>query len=280
MPHAYHPDFTTGDVELSSASGGLRFRCQMSILTRASTVFALMFADAKPDPEAASGEPSQILLDDDEATLEVLLRIAHGVPFLSVLDLEGDIDAVERVALAAEKYELRAALDVVRLALLSLTLRRPEHALRRYALASLLGWPHIAQDAATASLDVALAYREPLPLMDLRDLERLLALRHSRIAAFTEALNSAGGPFAFENSKMCSNRKHGMNEAKWRILKQAMLLEMWQRPSGASVLADSAATAAFRGMVCNPCGGSPVYDWESFCARLKALIDGLPDELP
>lgn len=277
MPPAFHPDFQSGDLELVSAGGKLRFRTHAATLARASGFFAAMFADAKAD--AANGEPAQITLDEDERTLEALLRIVHGVPFLSALDLEGDIDAVERLALAAEKYDVGAALEVVRLALHSPALRATEHALRRYALASRLGWTAIAQEAATASLDVVLDYRSPLPQMEMRDLERLLALRHSRIAAFTDALDAADGPFVSESSPTCrvGGIPHQLDPSAWTMLKQSMLLEMWQRPSGASVLADRGAIAVFRGMKC--CMSAPRHNWERFLERLSTLIDGLPSEL-
>ncbi|EJD37693.1 hypothetical protein AURDEDRAFT_116692 [Auricularia subglabra TFB-10046 SS5] len=172
-----------------------------------------------------------------------------------------------------------AALDVVRLALHSPALRGTEHSLRRYALGSRFGWAAIAQEAATCSLELTLDYVTRLPDMEMRDLERLLAFRHARIAAFSAALDDADGPFAFEHSRRCARAaNHRIEDSAWTVLRQSMLLAMWQRPSGTSVLADGVATTAFRSAACKNCSWS-VYDWDSFVERVGVLLQGLPRAL-
>ncbi|KZV96666.1 hypothetical protein EXIGLDRAFT_732691 [Exidia glandulosa HHB12029] len=157
---AYHPDFTHGDVELILANCETRFRLDSSTLRRTSGFFAAMFdADSAKGELAqvgAKGEPAHVTIDEDEHTVEALLKIASGLQF--ALDWFHDLDAIELLAWAAEKYEVGAALDVVRLLLDGSAMRGPEHALRKYALASHHGWHDIAQDAARDALDVVLDF--------------------------------------------------------------------------------------------------------------------------
>lgn len=276
-----HADFTAGDVELT-VGDGTQFRIDASTLRRTSLFFAAMFQDARPD-SATPGAPTQLAVDEDAHTVEVLLKIASGLRFPRAL--VADMGAIERLARAAEKYGVGAALDVVQLLLDASGLRTPEAALRRYALACRHGWAEIANDAANDALDVVLDYGA-LPQMEMRDLARLLAFRQRRVDAFAARLEEDAGAVGAANAGLCpeehyksSKHRPRSGDMSWQLLKQKMLLEMQRRPSGSTLFADEDAIAVLRKAYCAQHGLGNLYKWEELREDIRSCIPLLPTSL-
>lgn len=274
-----HRDFTSGDVEIITRTG-TRFRTQSAVLCRTSGFFASLFEHAQAEGAAAQGEPAQITVDEDDQTIAILLKIASGLPFLAETNSLG-VSGVERLALSAEKYEIPGALDVVRLALHAKKFNLPENVMLRYTLASRFNWTDLAEEAALETLDLALKY-DKLPYMDMRHLTRLLSLRQRRIDAFTQVITSLSGAFALENNGNCrhSSKSHPAGDEKvaWAMLRASLVLKMWRRPSGSSILQVDELVGAVQEAKCRV-HGLNIYDWDRLKGKLEILLSQLPTTL-
>ncbi|KZV96665.1 hypothetical protein EXIGLDRAFT_732690 [Exidia glandulosa HHB12029] len=273
----YHPDFTDGDVELILADSETRFRIESSTLRRTSEFFAAVFV------VGAKGEPAHFTIDEDEHTVEVLLKIASGLRFPN--EWVDNLDGIELLARAAEKYEVGAALEVVRLLLDSSAMRGPAASLRKYALASRHGWHDIAQDAARDALDVVLDF-DDIPDMDMRHLTRLLSFRQKRVEAFVKAISFRDDVTAIgaANRGLCpgGSTEHSIGEdGTWQYLKAKMLLRIAEMPSGVTLLDDGDVVHNVRGVrACARHSSSKAYDWERLHAEILACVAQLPKDLP
>ncbi|KZV97575.1 hypothetical protein EXIGLDRAFT_764235 [Exidia glandulosa HHB12029] len=106
----FHPDFDDdgGDVTLV-ACDGMRFRVHSTQLKRASGWFRSLFAIPQPERRAASDRT--LAMSEDSLIVEILLDISFALP-PNVARLESLSD-LERALLAAEKYEMPAALEIL-----------------------------------------------------------------------------------------------------------------------------------------------------------------------
>ncbi|EJD50664.1 hypothetical protein AURDEDRAFT_112244 [Auricularia subglabra TFB-10046 SS5] len=271
----YHPDFSDeGDVVLQTPAG-VQFRIEASILRRSSGFFSTMFASAQPDP--SPGELQTIRVEEDEKTLDVLLKIASGryVPFTEQLV---DMADIERVAHAADKYDMAAALALVRLLMHAPVAKAMP--LHRYALASRYGWEDIRADAAADSLSVDIDFAD-VPPMDMLHLTRLLTLRQRRVTAFAAALHDPQGNFSSGNRGTCSAASHPLDKpTPWENLKRSMILDITHNPSGTTVLSDEACNRAVEKATCPKCGDhKSLWRWDMTRDNILDTISRLPKDL-
>lgn len=264
-----HPDFTEGDIELVPADRTCCFRVLSSTLRRTSPFFSDMFSNSQPDG-------AQVALSEDKETVRMLLSVANGLSL--PIDKPGDMDCLERLAYAAEKYEMRVVLDLVRLVLWHKELQRPELALRRYALATHFAWADLAREALIAALDVDLSSAQLPPTMSARELAGLVSLRDRRVRLFVEQID-------YTLKRACSCPLSACSDPEgicWPELKQAMVLAMMSRPSGSSVLTvDAGAVDNVRLVTCESRRqhSGKRYLWAETQTKIQALIARLPSTL-
>lgn len=271
----FHEDFTVdGDIELVTPSR-VHFVVPSSVLARASGFFRAMFANAHPDQDPAR-EREVIAVEEDEQTLEILLKIVCALPYaFAQMD---DMDVIERVACAADKYDVPAALQTMQL-LMHAPIARP-HALRRYALAARFGWDTVCADALVETLDADIDFAR-LPPMDMMHLARLMRLRQYRVTTFATVLDDKV-IFNSGNRDTCFGAGHILRRpTAWESLKAALVLELVRRPSGKTVVsANQVFLDAAREAICPDC--SPpcaLYNWPDTFNLIKRALERLPTNL-
>ncbi|KAJ2931278.1 hypothetical protein H1R20_g5847, partial [Candolleomyces eurysporus] len=118
-----------------------------------------------------------IYLNDDEKTLENLLRMVSGLPLLPLDSCE----MVDSVLHAAENYEMPGAMSIVRLAIT--TLPFTDYSLHMYGVCCRYGWEPEAKLFASRTLHYNLydeAHRESLEKMSTSALLNLLTVHRQR----------------------------------------------------------------------------------------------------
>ncbi|KZW03252.1 hypothetical protein EXIGLDRAFT_828616 [Exidia glandulosa HHB12029] len=242
-PVAYHPDFEGEDDVVLVTSDSVRFRISSAVLRHASGFFHTMFDNPQPDNEIPSKEPNVRSLDEDARTMAILLKVASGlrVEFLKTF---GDIvvGEMERIAFAADKYDMSAALDVIELAMYTPTAMA--HPLHRNAMATRYGWHDVSAEAALDALDLELTFQD-IQSMDMAHFNRLLRLRHRRVAAFATALNNRDGQLAGGNRGTCYKCQLELERPTvWENMKRYLLFELASKPSGSSISFDDSCCVA------------------------------------
>ncbi|KZW03253.1 hypothetical protein EXIGLDRAFT_725708 [Exidia glandulosa HHB12029] len=279
-PDTYHPAFNSeGDVVLVT-SDSIRFRITSPVLRTASGFFRTMFDSAHPDPGTPLGEPSVISVDEDAHTMTVLLKVASGmrVDFFKTLP---NIEDMERVMFAGEKYDMPAVMEAMELMMYTPTAKsRPLH---RYALASRYGWSDICADAAIDTLDLEIDFHD-VPAMDLEHFNRLLRLRSRRVAAMSAALNDKNGRFKGGNRGTCApDGTHTLAQpTAWEVMKRYILYEMTIRPSGSSIDFADPCCVAVATAVCPKCPAATrpyLFAWEVTRRNIERILASLPKDL-
>lgn len=181
--------FANGDLRLLSSDNVLFPMCS-STLSRASGWFRAMFTLPQvPDGVAAAGNSLDIEplpMSEPAEVLSGLFSIIGGLA-LPALD---DIDLVESILYAADKYEMSMPIAVLRAAALPPFLqKRP---IRVYAIACRMLWEADAKEAASRTL--GLDIMAPESTTDLARLEtpylmKLLALHDERRKQVDQALD-------------------------------------------------------------------------------------------
>jgi hypothetical protein len=298
----YHPLFSfDADVVLGSHDSVL-FRVPSTTLKMTSAWFRTMFtlpqgsppssrsqsqrdpfantAATGPSTAAPAADTEIISLDEDERTLEPLLRMICGLE-ISTLDTW---DAVEPVLYAAEKYEMPGPASIVRA-----LLRTPafsDEPLRLYAAACHFGWAEDARTASTRSLSVNLYDAKNRPaLLRLRtaDLLALFELHHERRKQFRQRI--AESPFLTDaqlaDVARCSRCRDSISYVEWRELRNVMFAELETCPAGDTVLAGLEVWPAAQACWAAKCKKvtclSPVYDKTLSSKAIKDVLDSLPN---
>jgi hypothetical protein len=117
-------------------------------------------------------------MNDDDTTLEHLLRMVSGLPLLPL----DSCDMLERVLHAAEGYEMPGAISILRLAITTspLASANPIH---MYGICARYGWEDEARLLSTRTLAHNLfdeKHRGSLERLSSQALWRLFALHRSR----------------------------------------------------------------------------------------------------
>ncbi|KZW03251.1 hypothetical protein EXIGLDRAFT_699160 [Exidia glandulosa HHB12029] len=276
-PDSYHPEFSDeGDIVLL-ASDSVRFRIPTTVLRRASGFFRSMFDSAQPDHSTPSGEPSVISVDEDARTMAIILKVASGLP-VEFLKAFTEITDIDRIALAADKYDIPAVLRVLELAMYAPSAKA--HPLHRYAMASRYGWHDVCVEAAVDTLDMDLNFQN-VPSMDMEHLARLLRLRYRRVHAMAAALEDQEGQFAVGNKGACLYCGKALaRPTAWENMKRYLLCEITFMPSGSTIRLDDPCCQAVKDATCTECpGGAPLFDWVLTERLVDNMIASLPTDL-
>ncbi|KAJ7497068.1 hypothetical protein FB451DRAFT_1209958 [Mycena latifolia] len=226
----FHPSFCSpdGDIVLSAKGGDLFFRLHSFILKTTSSWFRTMLSL----PQGQSPSVEVIFMDEDEDTLELLLRMVSGLPLLPIVHY----DVVDKILFAAEKYDMPGPMSIMRLLVMTPPLL--DQPFRLYTVSCRYGWEEEARFASTQTLTHNLHDPEVRPLLQRLSTEALLnlfELHHSRKEALRDRLNKP--PFvASENTSACGNCHAPINYHTWRELKYRMIQEMEVRPLGDTIL--------------------------------------------
>ncbi|EJD50675.1 hypothetical protein AURDEDRAFT_160579 [Auricularia subglabra TFB-10046 SS5] len=268
---------TDGDIVLETPSGG-QFRAQSVALARASGFFAAMFTDARPDVSSATTAPEVISVEEDNLTMTVLLNVAAGRPF--PFNELRDMADIERIAQAADKYDIPAVLSILEVMMHAPVAR--EQPLRRYALAARYGWAAVRVDTEKELLDLEIDYAN-LPPMDMLHLARLLRLRQLRVSTLASILDDPDGEFKKGNVSRCLPGGHALSRpTAWDSIKAAVLWEVSRKPSGSTVpaLLGSYSESTTSCSVCGRAGLTVnLWTWKHTCDKIIQAVNGLPSTL-
>lgn len=117
-----------------------------------------------------SHEPEIIYLEEEADVLELLLRMACGLPFVDITSL----DLLEGVIYAAEKYDMSGPMSILRLCLLSPAL--PDDPFRLYAIARKHGWHEAAKTLSARTLSLHIWDPKYVPALKTASSEALIDL--------------------------------------------------------------------------------------------------------
>ncbi|EJD45108.1 hypothetical protein AURDEDRAFT_124915 [Auricularia subglabra TFB-10046 SS5] len=214
-----------------------------------------------------------IALPEDELTLDVLLKLALGLPaVLERLSLLG----VQRALYAAKKYAMLGAADILERELCT---HVEASAMAVYVFAS----AHSCQRAADKALDRLI--RSSIDFKDIPDghgLARLICKRAERTRLFNDHLRSraTGSAFARENTGVCCHCAGEQPDSSvWGKLQLAASVRFSDTPSVGAVFAHPDVTAfaeQLEKLKCSSCGLCP-YSWLKIQASLRDLAKCIID---
>ncbi|KAJ7718000.1 hypothetical protein DFH07DRAFT_860700 [Mycena maculata] len=271
----FHPSFCSpdGDIVLAAKGGDLFFRLHSFILKTTSSWFRTMLSL----PQGQSSSVEVIFMDEDEDTLELLLRMVSGLPLLPVVHY----DVVDKILFAAEKYDMPGPMSIMRLLVMTPPLL--DQPFRLYTVSCRYGWDEEARFASTQTLTHHLHDPGLRPLLNRLSTDALLnlfQLHHSRREALRDRLNKP--PFvASENSSNCGNCHAPIDYHTWRELKYRMIQEVEIRPLGDTILDKGLvdwpeAKACWLARCSNRVCQRFLYDQEPTIRIIKECIDELP----
>ncbi|KZV97602.1 hypothetical protein EXIGLDRAFT_746994 [Exidia glandulosa HHB12029] len=227
-----------------------------------------MFELPQPPGEGAAC----LNLDEDALTLEILLKLAIGLP--PGLARLQSIDEVARALAAAEKYGMKGAEEI-----LSFHLRGPlsqADPLHTYVLTCRHGWDDVATSALEKVVRGPLELTQ-LPPMETAHLVRVLVARQHRIDHFSMALNTST-VFADDNGSSAYCRRYpgacgrGIPvAATWREFKIFALAAYAKAPSVDGLLSHpelAVQKGNLEGIFCRNCT-KPIWPWQSVVDDLR-----------
>ncbi|KAJ6497830.1 hypothetical protein C8R45DRAFT_984396 [Mycena sanguinolenta] len=228
----FHPLFSSpdGDIVLAAKGGNMWFRMHTFVLKTASSWFRAMLS--LPQGQSPSGDVNVIFMEEDEDTLELLLRMISGLPLITI----DHYDVIDKILFAAEKYDMPGPMSIMRLLVMTPPLL--DQPFRLYTVACRYGWPEEASFASTQTLTHHLhdpEVRSRLGRLSTDALLKLFSLHHSRKEALRDRLNRP--PFvASDYSANCGNCHSPIDYHTWRELKYRMIQEIEVRPLGDTIL--------------------------------------------
>ncbi|KAJ7502835.1 hypothetical protein B0H11DRAFT_2170877 [Mycena galericulata] len=274
-PPPFHASFCSpdGDIVLAAKGGNLYFRLHSFILKTTSSWFRTMLSL----PQGQSPSMEIIFMDEDENTLELVLRMISGLPLLPV----ADYDVVDKILFAAEKYDMPGPMSIMRLLVMTPPLLNQPF--RLYTVSCRYGWAEEARFASTQTLTHYLHDPEVRPLLQRLSTDALLKLfelHHTRREALRDRLNKP--PFvASENSSNCGNCHALIDYHTWRELKYRMIQEVEIRPLGDTILDKGLAEwpeakACWLAKCPNRVCARFLYDMEPTMRIIRECIEELP----
>ncbi|TFK89802.1 hypothetical protein K466DRAFT_486041, partial [Polyporus arcularius HHB13444] len=226
---AFAKSFANGDIKLLSSDNVL-FPMSSDTLSRASGWFTAMFSLPQSPPDLAAGKACQCIelsVTEPSQVLCGLLSIISGIALPSL----DDIDFVESVLYAADKYDMPMPTAVLRASALPIFLqKRP---IRVYAIACHMSWEAEAKEAASRTLGLDIMAKEnadDLGRLDTPYLLKLFALHDKRRRQLAEALDNfiipapipAPAPAPWQGARACPCR------GPWWAFKLAWSREPWR----------------------------------------------------
>ncbi|KAF5381874.1 hypothetical protein D9757_007541 [Collybiopsis confluens] len=269
LQYKLHPSFSSnfGDVILYAVDG-VAYRMHSYTLRMASGFFFDMFTLPQPSPPTTTEEGihsanklKHVPTYENSDILTLFLTLITGIPINTPLHEWGLLSpstpaltdspaittscfhVIDRVLRLAENWDAAGPISYIRSGLLSPEMvdRNP---LRVYAIASHFGWDHERNIAAqyTLKLDLFLASdiqtQENLERLASKDIMSLFRLRYRRKEELRELLEdpdrfSVGNT---ENSLCAKCKETPLDNKTWRLLKEAMIMEIDRRPLGDSII--------------------------------------------
>ncbi|KAI0348608.1 hypothetical protein BDW22DRAFT_1350847 [Trametopsis cervina] len=273
-----HPDFAdmTGDVVLR-ASDDVLFYTHSLVLSLSSRWFREMFTlPQRPLTEYELGRPSKtgvpetISVSEPAKVLAGVLGVVSGQPLPSL----HDIDYVDDLLRAAEKYEMQSVISLVRVAVMmpGFLKTRP---VRVYGIASSRGWAEEAQIACEGAVTVDLlsnekgVAQEDLEKVDSVHLIQLLVLQRRRREKFRGELSM--GIFAARRL-YCSNCGSSVQDESLSTAKEAWLgLELI--PPSTAGLSDPQLLYDILEAECGNCP-TKLYDAADVLSHIEKALKG------
>ncbi|PVF96308.1 hypothetical protein CPB86DRAFT_512912 [Serendipita vermifera] len=278
-----HPAFSVhnGDIVLQSSDFVL-FGVHRCILSFSSAVFHDMFLLPSPSPPASvtntKSRKEPILLTESAIILDALLQLVYPMP-PPIFD---DLSQLVPVLSACIKYEMSAALRVVRQYLLSTSflLREP---VRVFAIACRFGLLEEASEASRATLRINLLEIPPcdeLRYVSAYDYHRLLALHQSRGQAARGLLSirSRNCPLCCAGCSPTGAGRYDYPPRWWMEFERRAKEELRRRPL-TDVIFSMRFLSECAKAGCASCGTS-ILESFIFMEDLKKEMDALPDALP
>ncbi|KAJ4481003.1 hypothetical protein J3R30DRAFT_2387358 [Lentinula aciculospora] len=331
--HQYHPLFSSpaADVVLC-ASDGVMYRMHSYTLRTTSGFFRDMFTLPQPNPPPRLGLFSEnnekrgdifVSTYVSSGILTLFLMLTCGMPIntplhewgiFSVSDSSPDtgcietslhscFDTIDRVLRLAENWDAPGPLSYLRLGL-----RNPElvkqDPLKLFSIASHFGWEYERKWAAQHSLMIDISplldthIQKNLEDMSSKDLLCLLKLRHRRKEEFRAFIDDPEH-FSVGNSEniLCMRcHEARIDNGTWKVLKEAMVMELERRPLGDSIVGSEVggiggehlaegivtwpeAEACFNASCEKKGCKSPNYDACATLKQIQGCVDSLPWEL-
>ncbi|EIN12032.1 hypothetical protein PUNSTDRAFT_112000 [Punctularia strigosozonata HHB-11173 SS5] len=282
---SYHPLFASpeADVILGSKDGlaSQCFRVHSFTLKITSGWFRTMFTLPQTTsslPPSSDPEKDIIFLDEDQSTVEGILRMVCGLPIPNL----SSYDSIEPLLYAAEKYDMPGPLSIIRM--LVMTPAVIDDPLRLYAVACRYGWEHEAKHASKQSLSLNLhapEHRDQLRKLSTDSLMNLFDLHYRRREELKRMLDDPPFVNAADPHIICSMCDYNVDYHTWRELKYAIAAEMDVRPLGDTVLSHGltewpAAKACWNAKCANGDCARLLYDKGETLRLIKECMDKLP----
>ncbi|KAF7791922.1 hypothetical protein EIP86_002948 [Pleurotus ostreatoroseus] len=275
-----HPAFADEDADILLCSrDNVLFRVHSLVLRLASGWFRTLFTlpqSPLPAPPLCKRPPPELIpMVEPADVLAALLGTAcgHALPPLDSLPF------VEALLHAADKFDMPAALSVLRLALTAPPLL-DAHPVRVYGLACQWGWREEARAAAARTVGVDLCSRDAVRDMGAVDapyLARLMLLHRRRREALKAALDAPGEFYANCAPGKCSQCQKEIVHAGWLQLKYAWVAAMETCPAevASGRILQRPEVHEVLGATCQHCERK-LYNPEVTMVKLKAILDRLP----
>jgi len=268
-----HPLFSSSDGDIIlGAKGGTLFRVHSYTLKTTSGWFRTMFSlPQKSTPTT----PEIIYVDEDAHTLEILLRMACGLPLVHI----DTYDAIDALLFACEKYDMPGPMSICRvLVMLPHLAQQP---FRLYSVACRYGWELEAKLASTQTLTSNIHAASLRPLLQRLGIDAVLnlfELHRSRREGLRQRLDCP--PFVAGGVADCAQCGSAIDYHTWRELKYKIILEMDVRPLGDTILDTGLsewpeARACWTAKCPNSNCDRSLYDKGETVRVIRECIDGL-----
>ncbi|OBZ79906.1 hypothetical protein A0H81_00722 [Grifola frondosa] len=224
-----HPAFASPDADVQLCSkDNTTFCIHSHTLVAVSGWFRTMFTLPQDTAGVSANTIEVIHVQEDADVLAGLLAIVSGT---GCPDLK-NIDYLESLLCAAEKYEMPLPIAIARVALMSPVVNASP--IRVYGIACRMNWIPEAKLASTRTLVLDLfapGWVAELDRVDAPHLTKLIALHRQRKERFIAALDS---PTFFANHRpaKCFNCGRELVHHEWQSLKYRWAKQMDKRPFG------------------------------------------------
>jgi hypothetical protein len=271
-----HPLFCSPEADVVlGAKGGPFFRVHSYTLKTTSGWFRAMFS-LPQSTMTSKPEIDVIYVDEDEHTLESLLRMVCGLP---ILDVES-YDEVDSLLFAAEKYDMPGPTSIIRKLIMTPPLL--DQPLRLYSTACHFGWESEAKSASTETLTYNLhapVHRPFLQTLGTDAILNLFDLHRARREGLRQRLDDP--PFVSGGVSHCHMCRELIDYHTWRELKYKIILEMDVRPLGDTIVNSGLldwpeAQACWNAKCPNASCERVLYDKTETLRVIKECIERLP----
>ncbi|KAK0228669.1 hypothetical protein IW262DRAFT_631381 [Armillaria fumosa] len=246
----YHPSFSFPDADVVlSSSDDILYHLDAYTLRTTCGLFRTMFSIPQPQGKYAGGDeeskrpgsrPETIPTYEPAATLTPLLLLLFGLPLHRPIS-SWSYEELERILTLAENWDAQGPISFIRGAI-SCPRFVEMDPLRLYAIAAHFGWEEEMRLAAKFTLRIDMfnlsnEQEEVLARISSKDLLPLLQLRRKRTMAFRMLINDAGRFSAGNDDGYVCGRcgVSKLDNTTWREFREALTLEMDQRPLGDGV---------------------------------------------